>query len=145
MINNSTGRPTLLNDTIKHQSREYISFFIKANKDELENRTEVLPSLSGLALYLGIARETLYNWQKSDQEFLDILEELRCTQEILLLNNGLKGKYNSTITKMMLTKHGYSDKPKIEHNDNTYPTVIKLVAVDPIQTKEIIRELQQEI
>ena len=47
----------------------------------------------------------------------------------------------------MLTKHGYSDKSNTEQNNdiNNYPTVIKLVTVDPIQTKEIIRELQQEI
>jgi len=48
------------------------------------------------------------------QEFSDILKELDADQEIKLLNSGLTGDFNSTITKLILTKHGYSDKTQQE-------------------------------
>jgi hypothetical protein len=32
------------------------------------------------------------------------------------IQNGLVNNYNSTITKLMLTKHGYSDKQEIDHS-----------------------------
>jgi len=32
-----------------------------------------------------------------------------------LVNGGLSGKFNPAITKMMMTKHGYSDKQELAH------------------------------
>ena len=37
-------------------------------------------------------------------------------QEKDLINKGLTGDFNSTITKLILTKHGYSDKQDIDHS-----------------------------
>jgi hypothetical protein len=31
-------------------------------------------------------------------------------QEYMLIGKSLKGQYNPTITKLLLTKHGYADK-----------------------------------
>jgi hypothetical protein len=35
-----------------------------------------------------------------------------------LLNNGLDGTFNPPITKMMLSKHGYSDKIEQDHTSS---------------------------
>src|SRR5262249_28803941 len=69
----------------------------------------------GLAVALGIARSTVYLWADKHPEFSDILELLLSQQAAQLIQNGLSGRYNSTITKLMLTKHGYSDKQEVEH------------------------------
>ncbi|WP_415843310.1 terminase small subunit [Xenorhabdus thuongxuanensis] len=48
-----------------------------------------------------------------------------------LINKGLTGDFNSTIAKMMLTKHGYSDKQEIDHRSpdgSMSPAKIVLVA-----------------
>jgi DNA-packaging protein gp3 len=79
-----------------------------------------LPTIEGLAVHLGVWRSTLYDWAdpKSDvyhKEFHDIFEQLRAAQASQLLQNGLVNNYNSTITKLMLTKHGYNDKSEVDH------------------------------
>jgi hypothetical protein len=70
-----------------------------------------VPSVAGLACEIGIHRETCYDWARDkDKVFSDILKALAQKQERTLLNNGLDGTFNPPITKMMLSKHGYSDK-----------------------------------
>lgn len=74
-----------------------------------------MPTMEGLALYLGIHRDTLYDWAKKYPQFSDVLEHLRAKQADRLINNGLSGDYNPTIAKVLLTKHGYTDKQEIDH------------------------------
>ncbi|MDF7480882.1 DNA-packaging protein, partial [Proteus mirabilis] len=52
-------------------------------------------------------------------------------QEMKLINSGLAGDFNATITKLMLANHGYSEKQEVDHtsSDNSMsPTKIVLVA-----------------
>lgn len=74
-----------------------------------------VPSVAGLACEIGIHRETCYDWARDkDKVFSDILKAIAQKQERELLNNGLDGTFNPPITKMMLSKHGYSDVTKQE-------------------------------
>lgn len=93
------------------------------------------PSIEGLCDELEITRPTAYDWAKDEsKEFSYILEALMAKQGRKLLAGGLTGEFSAPITKMMLTKHGYSDK--IEQ-DNTSsdgsmtPTVIERTIVKP--------------
>jgi hypothetical protein len=55
-------------------------------------------------------------------------------QERELLNNGLSGDFNYSITKMMLSKHGYSDATKQElsgPSGGAIPIEIKRTIIDP--------------
>jgi hypothetical protein len=70
----------------------------------------MIPSIAGLAVVLGKSRETLHKWGREIPQFSDILSTLLADQEQLLLNNGLAGTFNSSITKLALGKHGYSEK-----------------------------------
>jgi hypothetical protein len=95
---------------------------------------DVVPSIAGLACVLGITRETCRAWGNDPEkaEFSAILLELAQRQERELLNNGLAGNFNAPITKMMLTKHGYSDKVETDHtsSDGTMtPQVVERVIV----------------
>ncbi len=47
-------------------------------------------------------------------EFAAVMTDLRNLQAEMLINNGLTGNYASTITKVMLTKHGYVDKQEVK-------------------------------
>lgn len=69
-----------------------------------------LPTKGGLAFHLGVSRDTLYEWAKVHTEFSYIMEQLGSVQESYLINYGLSGRYNPTIAKVLLTKHGYTDK-----------------------------------
>ena len=83
-------------------------------KDYLENYKEygdVIPMACGLAVHLGVTEQTIYNWaNESNPEFLELLAQIKAKQHSVLIGKGLTGDFNSTITKLILTKHGYSDR-----------------------------------
>lgn len=119
------GRPSELSKEVLAKCEDYLrqaqdSFDTQTNKPVVN-----LPSLEGLALYLGVSRKTLYNWkeygEKEDatdiqKQFLYIFERLLASQSNRLLNNGLSGVYNPTITKLLLSKHGYVEKQEVDQN-----------------------------
>ena len=84
--------------------------------DEAEAKTRTInrfeiPSVAGLAKYLGVSRETVYAWEKEHDEYSDTLRVLRAEQEIALINGGVSGQYNSNIVTLIMKKeHGYTDK-----------------------------------
>jgi hypothetical protein len=87
------------------------------NSTSYENKLKVkLPTIEGLAVYLEVRRSTIYDWKEKYEEFSDIIERLQSIQAEKLLNNGLSGDYNSTIAKVLLTKHGYIEKQETEHS-----------------------------
>lgn len=98
-----TGRPTKLTDALIEKAAKY------ANSDYM-TQSEVIPTIEGLAVYLDVSRSTIYNWKTENRDFLDILDGLMARQAKELFSNGLTGDFNPTITKLILTKHGYSDR-----------------------------------
>ena len=121
-------RPVEYNSSILDKANEYLETCIDERYDwtksdgaqstSYEHRILVrLPSIEGLARYLSVARSTVYKWKEEYPEFSDILEEILAEQAERLISNGLSGDYNPTISKLILTKHGYSDKQEITGAD----------------------------
>lgn len=119
---NKGGRPSKYGPDILKKVRVYIDSCVDEEKQIVkqeneekgyvmyENRTVVkLPTIEGLAYFLEVSRETIYDWEKNNQEFSDIIERLRTKQAMVLINNGISGLYNPTITKVLLTKHNYRE------------------------------------
>lgn len=78
-----------------------------------------VPSMAGLACEIGVHRETMRLWSKNeDHPFFAILRVIAEKQERVLLNSGLSGEFNPPITKMMLSKHGYSDRVETDHTSS---------------------------
>lgn len=98
------ARPTDYNENTISQAKDYI------NSCKDSDKTVNLPTAEGLALYLGVSRRVLYDWADKYEAFLHILDELNSEQAKRLINNGLSGKYNSNIAKLVLAKHGYKDQ-----------------------------------
>ena len=79
-------------------------------------------SVAGLAVELGVARSSIYNWADKNhdsfnQSFLDIFEQLHKKQELMLEIHGLRRDYDSGFAKFLaanLTK--YKDKQEVDHN-----------------------------
>lgn len=120
----ATGRPTVYSaETTIKLAREYLdSCFEYKNAymvDEVNGKKKPklsriltlvrIPTLEGLAYHLKIHRDTLYEWDKLHKDFSDILEEVKQKQAEGLIQHGLDGRYNSTIAKVLLTKHGYRE------------------------------------
>lgn len=116
------ARPTEYNEEIITKAKEYIAL---CQDEEIERESKQgntvyklkakLPTKGGLASYLDVNRDTLYDWSQKYPEFSDIMEEIGAEQEDRLINNGLSGDYNPTIAKVLLTKHGYRDAQEIDH------------------------------
>lgn len=81
--------------------------------ENYEENGDIIPSVAGLAIYLKVNKDTLYEWAKKHTEWKSAMNNLAAAQEQKLLSGGLSGTYNSTIAKLVLTKHGYSDKQEI--------------------------------
>lgn len=99
------GRPTLYTPELLEAARAYVDGGYEVEGD-------AVPLVAGLALSIKVARDTVYEWVKDPDkaEFSDIVTDLMAKQERGLVNGGLKGDYNPSITKLALTKHDYSDK-----------------------------------
>jgi len=98
------GRPTKYNDQTIPKTQFYL--------DNFEALGDKIPSIAGLADHLEVTRETVHDWllQEEKAEFSYNVKRILQRQEKVLANKGLDGEFNSSITKLLLTKHGYSDK-----------------------------------
>lgn len=118
------GRPTKYGSKILKQAGLYLVNF--------EQMGDLVPSVAGLSCYLGVSRDTIYEWAKETKpdgtlakpQFSDIVKELMSTQEKILLAKGLAGIFNPTITKLVMAKHGYKEKVDTTTNDKDLPTPI---------------------
>lgn len=119
--NHAGGRPTSYNEEMLNKTIEYIESCEDEEVQELtglsvkgtelyKNKLKVnIPTIEGLAYYIKINKDTLYEWCKVYKEFSDVIDELRAKQAKALVNKGLSGDYNPTIAKVLLTKHGYRE------------------------------------
>ncbi len=108
---NPVGRPNELIDTLE-KAKQYLL-------GEWQIVGDVIPSVAGLACYTGKRRSTIYDYASKNEEFSDILEGILSLQENRLINGPLASLLNPTIAKLILTKHGYSDKQEIQADVNT--------------------------
>ena len=108
-----TGRPTKLTPKIVEQAMKYLGMIVS---DEIleagyKQRGDVVPTIEGMAIYLGLSRDTMYAWEKDNKDFSYIMEGLRQLQGNILINGALANKFNPTISKLLLSsKHGYVEK-----------------------------------
>jgi hypothetical protein len=101
------GRPTDYGDATVAAARAYMS-------------AAIVPTIAGLAVDLDITRETVYAWAADPEkvDFSDIVEKIRTKQEARLLEGGLLGTLNSTITALMLARHGWVKSVELKGDPN---------------------------
>ncbi len=108
IIKHPGGRPTIYGEEILIKTLEYIN---GCRDFEIDNKLikAKIPTIEGLARFLDINKCTIYDWRKEKKEFSYLIETLLEEQADRLVNNGLTGSYNSTIAKVLLSKHGYRE------------------------------------
>lgn len=135
------GRPSIYNPEIIKKTQEYIDSCEDEVKQIVSGESEKfttfrekvivkLPSIEGLAYYLKIHKDTVYDWESKYPEFSDLINVLRHKQAERLINNGLSGDYNAYIAKALLAKHGYTDRQEIKHEGIPDPTFNVRIAKD---------------
>jgi hypothetical protein len=133
---NKGGRPTDYNENMLLKAQEYLAgahdYIDEAGKWRVK-----IPKAAGMALHLGVARSTLYEWAKSHAEFSDILERMNAMQEDRVIDRAIDGTYNSNIAKLLLGKHGYSEEQHLTHDaGSSLAEVIAAAAAYPHVTPE---------
>ena len=111
------------------KARQYIATCVDEFKIDMKEKKILsigvkLPKSEGLALFLGVSRSRLYEWANENEEFRDILETVNQEQVIRLIDGGLSGRYNPTIAKLVLAKHGYKEETAIEHSGEIKENVV---------------------
>lgn len=111
-------RPTTYNEEVLADAHYYVDHF-----DEECFNEEVIPTVVGLCRYIRRARSTVYAWasEEGKEEFSDIVKELEEYQHIKLVNGGLTNKYNPMIAKLILGRHGYTDKVELDDKPKSVP------------------------
>lgn len=106
---------------------------------------DVVPSIAGLAVFLGVTKVTLHEWKRkgvesanSDdvEQFSYYYEQCQVKQEQKLINCGLTGDFTPAIAKMLLAGHGHSDKIEQAHTSpdgSMTPTIIQREVIDPVK------------
>jgi len=118
------ARPSKYNASILEKSEDYIKNYIKYGDE--------IPMIDGLALELGIHRDTVNDWEKKYPEFSDIVRTLMTHQGRKLMNGSLNGSFRErTATLALSSNHGLVAKTEtdITSSDGTMkpPTIIQLV------------------
>ena len=83
-------------------------------------------TMSGLAYYLGISRQTLVNYSNQYQ-FFDTIKKARDRVQMQLEENALSNKANPTFTIFNL-KNNFDWKDKIEHSSSEVENINKNIS-----------------
>ncbi len=121
MVRGKFGRPTIYTPQMLDESLEYLNLFsLKQGERECLVDQEVIPTIVGLCRYIKRSKSTVYSWLKDEDkgDFLDIVSAIEESQHISLVSGGLSGSYNPMITKLILSKHGYSEKTEVDNTSS---------------------------
>jgi len=117
------GRPTKYKPEVITQLDEYLEFAIPENME--------IPTVEGIALKLGVNKDTLYEWGRKHPEFSVALAKLKMMQKQSLTKIGIFGgkEINATIVSLLLkVNHDMVEtEKKILAGDKENEIKIKLV------------------
>lgn len=106
-----------------------------------------LPTIEGLCGYLGISKDTAYEWSKTYPEFERKLHDVKRDQYLQLMNNGLSGRYPSSLVILILKlNHGMSDKKRERDEKAFHISIARRVyrMADEIQAENRLKEKMLE-
>jgi hypothetical protein len=118
-----TGRPTSYN---REKFKKKLEEYLQKRQDHVEVVTNKrggvsriyqvrLPTIEGFIAYLGHAKRTIYDWRAIHSEVDEALERIKQEQLQRLIDEGLGGYYNPTITKLILSaNHGMKEEISTE-------------------------------
>jgi hypothetical protein len=132
------GRPSVYGKKIVKKAEEY---FIDGWKE-----FEQVPTVAGLALYIGITRDTVYDWIEDDtqKDFSYIVKCILALQERNLASGGLNKTFSPQIAALMLAKHGYRTTSDITSGGKPIPILGGLTNVPNNDSNKEDSETKEE-
>ena len=121
----SGGRPTKYNDEVLAKAKEYLEAW--------EELGDYIPQLAGLSEHCQISETSRKKYEAENEEFATVCARVRARQQRVLINKGLSRQSEASLSKLLLMKHGYSDRVEqdVKSSDGSMsPTRIEIVAPD---------------
>lgn len=110
------GRPPEFKEEYIDKAEEYLSLKFDEYKDG--KQIVKLPTIEGFAVFIGVHKSSLYEWEKKNLRFSNALNKIRTEQQERLINKGLSNDYNSTIAKLILSSnHGMRERTDVTSDD----------------------------
>lgn len=127
---NKGGRPTKYTPELIKKAQEYLRIY--------ESIDHAFPSDIGLATYLDIHTSTVYDWAEHEdkKEFSDILDKINAEQQRVAWFKGLTGTYNASLVKLLLGKHGYSEKTEQDHKSSDGSMRPQQIVIEHVKAKD---------
>jgi hypothetical protein len=113
------GQPTKYTPEIIDEINKYLAEAVPENMQ--------IPTVEGIALKLGISKDTLYEWAKVHPEFSDALGKLKMMQKQALITTGIFGgkEINQTIVALLLkVNHDMVEKSAVDVTSGGKPIPI---------------------
>lgn len=98
------GRPSKLTTELIQKAEKYLA------DNEALGPAASLPTVERLCLILDIDTDTFYEWKAKKRQFSGIARRLKLTSSDKLQQNSLAGRWNPSISKLLLSQHGYVEK-----------------------------------
>lgn len=137
---NLGGRPSEFSEDYIYRAHEYL----EQCKDTFNDKGKIkvsLPTIEGFALFLGVSKVSLYEWEKGNKRFMNALSKIRDEQKKKLIDMGLSGDYNSTIAKLILSSnHGMKERSDLTSDDKQLPSSIQVEVKDFTENKKAENE-----
>lgn len=79
-----------------------------------------LPKIESFAIWLGVSKDTIYEWAKDNKEFSDAVRKIMNYQAEQLIDDGIYGgkEINQSIVKLLLqSNHGMKERVDQTTND----------------------------
>lgn len=121
------GRPTKYTPTMCKKVDEFLELMkdeetndvvqVSSKGSESYKRRVIvrLPTIEKFARFVGVHKDTLYEWSSKYKNFSDSLDKIVEEQKNRLIESGLSGEYNPTIAKLVLSaNHGMAEKSESE-------------------------------
>ena len=131
----AVGRPRKFNsqEELEEKIMEYWQRCEQLNKSY---------TLSGLALWIGVDRKTLYNYSEKD-DFFPTIKKARDIVEASMEERALTGENNVTFSIFALKNNfGWKDKQEIEHSGETN---INMTTITAEEREKRIEELKKKL
>lgn len=113
------GRPTKYDESFPDKVDEYLQY---AGREQ-----QHLPKIESFAIFLGVHKDTVYDWAKKYPKFSDSLKKILTIQAEQLIDDGIYGgkEVNATIVKLLLqNNHGMRERTDVTSDEKQLPTPI---------------------
>ncbi len=120
---NPFGRPPIYKDDIHpNMVRDYLVWVDQDDKRVI--------SVAGLACYIGINIDTVYDWANKHSLFSDATKLFKAITHQSRIQEGFNGNHNASLVKLDLqTNHGYTDRHDVTTGGQSLADIAAIMGI----------------